>query len=263
MRSVAHFKSHPIHPMLIPFPLAFLTGAFLADLVAVIADSGEWWRFGGWLALAGIVTAVIAGIPGLIDLLYAVPPNSSGKKRGIYHMVVNLTVVALFIIAWLVRDSDPPRPSWVVVIIEAIGAGLLGVGGWMGGTLAYRNLIGVDHRYAEAGKWKEQWVEDTDGPIDAGAEDQLEVDQMKLIRAGDRRIVLGRTEEGYVAFDDHCTHRGGSLAGGVMICGTVQCLWHGSQFDCRSGAVKAGPAEEPIRTYPIDVRDGRVFVNVR
>jgi nitrite reductase/ring-hydroxylating ferredoxin subunit len=42
--------------------------------------------------------------------------------------------------------------------------------------------------------------------------------------------VLARTEEGYVAFDDRCTHKGGSLAAGVMVWGTVQCLWHGSQF---------------------------------
>jgi nitrite reductase/ring-hydroxylating ferredoxin subunit len=51
---------------------------------------------------------------------------------------------------------------------------------------------------------------------------------MKLLRIGDLRIVLGRTSDGYVAFDDRCTHRGGSLAGGVMVDGTVQCLWHGS-----------------------------------
>jgi nitrite reductase/ring-hydroxylating ferredoxin subunit len=72
--------------------------------------------------------------------------------------------------------------------------------------------------------------------------------------------VLGRTEEGYVAFDDRCTHRGGSLAGGVMIGGVVQCPWHGSQFDCRRGAVNAGPAEEPIATYRVTEREGRLLL---
>lgn len=261
MRSVAHIKGHPIHPMLIPFPIAFLTGAFVADLVGLIRDSSDFWTFGGWLALAGILTALLAAVPGLIDLIYTVPPDSSAKKRGLYHMSVNLVVVGMFFVAWLIRDSDPPQPSLLVVVLEALGAGLLGVGGWLGGTLAYRNMIGVDHRYAEAGKWQEQWVEPARNQvIDAGECDDLEVDQMKLIRAGDQRIVIGRTGDGHVAFEDHCTHRGGSLAGGVMIAGTVQCLWHGSQFDCRTGAVKAGPAEDPIKTYPIEVRDGRVFV---
>jgi hypothetical protein len=57
---------------------------------------------------------------------------------------------------------------------------------------------------------------------------------------------------------DHCTHRGGSLADGVLICGTVQCLWHGSQFDTKTGQVRAGPAKEPIKTYTVDERDGEV-----
>jgi len=58
------------------------------------------------------------------------------------------------------------------------------------------------------------------------------------------------------------THRGGSLADGTVICGTVQCPWHGSQFDVVSGAVKAGPAKGKIQTYETAVRDGQVFLTV-
>jgi nitrite reductase/ring-hydroxylating ferredoxin subunit len=67
--------------------------------------------------------------------------------------------------------------------------------------------------------------------------------------------VLARTEKSYVAFDDHCPHRGGSLAGGTMICGTVQCPWHGSQFDVTTGAVKAGPADQSIERFRV-VQEG-------
>jgi nitrite reductase/ring-hydroxylating ferredoxin subunit len=81
---------------------------------------------------------------------------------------------------------------------------------------------------------------------------------MKLLHVGDRRIVLGRTEAGYVAFDDHCPHRGGSLAGGTMMCGTVQCPWHGSQFDVGTGAVKAGPADRPIETHRIEQQGNEI-----
>jgi nitrite reductase/ring-hydroxylating ferredoxin subunit len=84
---------------------------------------------------------------------------------------------------------------------------------------------------------------------------------MKLIHVGANRVVLGKTETGFVAFEDHCSHRGGSLAGGSMICGTVQCPWHGSQFDCKTGAVKAGPAKEGIHVYPVQVNNGRVYIN--
>jgi nitrite reductase/ring-hydroxylating ferredoxin subunit len=81
---------------------------------------------------------------------------------------------------------------------------------------------------------------------------------MKLLRIGDKRIVLARTETGYVAFDDRCTHKGGSLAGGVMVCGTVQCLWHGSQFDVSTGSVKAGPAKKEIRVYEVKEEGGQL-----
>ena len=81
---------------------------------------------------------------------------------------------------------------------------------------------------------------------------------MKLIRVSGKRIVIGRTEKGYVAFDDHCTHRGGSLAGGVLICGTVQCLWHGSQFNVSTGKVEIGPARKAIETYQLVEREGEL-----
>jgi nitrite reductase/ring-hydroxylating ferredoxin subunit len=63
-----------------------------------------------------------------------------------------------------------------------------------------------------------------------------------------------------VAFNDRCTHRGGSLAGGVMICGTVQCLWHGSQFDVITGKVACGPAKEAIAVYEVDERGPDVIL---
>jgi nitrite reductase/ring-hydroxylating ferredoxin subunit len=137
--------------------------------------------------------------------------------------------------------------------------GFLVVGGWMGGVLVSRNQISVDHRYAGAGKWKEQKIAArANAPVVVAKVDELKVDQMKLLRLGDQRIVLARTEQGYVAFDDRCPHRGGSLAGGSMMCGTVQCPWHGSQFDVKTGAVKAGPADQGIRTYRVEVDKGDV-----
>jgi nitrite reductase/ring-hydroxylating ferredoxin subunit len=81
---------------------------------------------------------------------------------------------------------------------------------------------------------------------------------MKLVHLDGRRIVLAHTRGGYVAFQDRCTHKGGSLADGVMIDGVVQCPWHGSQFDCRSGAVKAGPADTPITSYRVTEESGLV-----
>jgi nitrite reductase/ring-hydroxylating ferredoxin subunit/uncharacterized membrane protein len=263
MRSKASYKGHPIHPALITFPFAFLYGAFLFDVAGRVVGRPLWWTVGAHLAVAGIVMALVAAVPGFIDYVYTVPPRSTGKKRATRHMLANLSAVALFAIAWWLRGSADASPEVTQLALEAAGAGLLGAGGWMGGVLVNRNQIGVDHRYAAAGKWREASVDAQPGkPAVAAKSDELQVNQMKLVRVGDRRIVLARTEQGYVAFDDHCTHRGGSLAGGALICGTVQCPWHGSQFDVRTGEVKAGPAEERIPTYRVEERGGEIWVSL-
>jgi nitrite reductase/ring-hydroxylating ferredoxin subunit/uncharacterized membrane protein len=260
MRSKAHVKSHPIHPMLVAFPIAFLYGALGFDAAGRLASWPGGWTTGAFLSVAALVSGLVAAVPGLIDYLSAVPPNSSARARATQHLLVNISALAAFALGWAFRDRATLAPGAGTLLLEAAGVGLITWGGWLGGTLVYRNQIGVDHRYARAGKWKEQSFEARPGgqPVVVAREDELEIDQMKLLRVGDRRIVLARTEQGYAAFDDRCTHKGGPLADGVLICGTVQCPWHGSQFDTRTGAARAGPATEPITTHRIEVTDGEV-----
>jgi len=246
MRSKASFRGHPIHPALIPFPVAFLGGALGFDLAGRQTDHAAWWTTGAHLAAAGVVMALIAAVPGFIDYMTTVPPNSSAKRRATKHMAVNLTAVTLFATAWVIRYPTMAMPGPAVLGLEALGFGFLVAGGWMGGVLVSRNQISVDHRYAGAGKWREQTLhKDANGAVFVQIDD-LARDQMMLLRVNDQRIVLARTEDGFAAFDDHCMHRGGSLADGVLICGTVQCPWHGSQFDVSTGAPKAGPADRAI-----------------
>lgn len=252
MRSAASFRGHPIHPMLIPLPIGFFVGALGFDLAGALTDTPALWITGSYLAAAGVVTALLAAVPGAIDYFRTVPPESSGKRRATKHALANVSATALFAAAWFLRGDAGVEPGAMILGLETVGIVLLTMGGWMGGTLAYRNQIGVDHRYAEAGKWSEARPSDrSDRPVVASV-DELEVDQMKLIVLDGQRIVLGRTEQGYVAFDDHCTHRGASLADGVLMCGRVQCPWHGSQFDVGTGEVRAGPAERGISTYTIE-----------
>jgi len=261
MKTKAQFMGHPVHPMLIPFPLAFLLGTLVADIIGRAVDDRVWYGMALWLNIAGIATALLAAVPGIIDYLYSVPPESSGKKRATKHMLSNSGSVVMFAVALGIRGFSYGRPSAWVLLPDAIGAGLLGIGGYLGGTLVYRNFIGPDHRYAGSGKWREREAE-AGRPVRVADGNELKVDQMMLVRVGEKRVVLARTEQGYAAFDDHCTHRGGSLADGVLICGKVQCLWHGSQFDVKSGQVASGPAEKPISTYTVEERDGGVWVTV-
>lgn len=261
MRSTASYKGHPLHPALIPFPFAFLTGALLFDAAGWILGEPSFTATSRYLTWAGIAAGLLAAVPGLIDYRRTVPPDSSAKKRARKHGLLNTVALVLFGISLALRGGDAyPVPA--ALVFEVAGAAALGYAGWLGGVLVNRNMIGVDHRYANAGKWKEADVDAAGGVIDAAKEDELQEGQMKLLHAAGRRIVLGRTSKGYVAFDDRCTHRGGSLAGGVLIGSTVQCLWHGSQFDVESGGVRCGPASAPIRAYPVDVEKGRVRIQL-
>jgi uncharacterized membrane protein/nitrite reductase/ring-hydroxylating ferredoxin subunit len=259
MKSTANIKGHPIHPMLVGFPIAFFAGTLVCDALGIIKADDGFWRMGKYLELAGILAAIITAIPGTIDYFFTVPPKSSASSRGAKHGLLNVGLLLIYVVAFLLRKAEPAS---LPVILEAIGVIMLLFSGWLGGTLVYRNQIGVDPRYAEAGKWKEARFSQTNGLIEVAAEDELQTDQMKLLHVGDKRIVLGRTEKGYVAFADHCSHKGGSLAGGMMMCGTVQCPWHGSQFDVNTGMVKAGPAKEPVAAYPVSVKDGKVFLQI-
>ncbi|MGH9349555.1 MAG: DUF2231 domain-containing protein [Vicinamibacterales bacterium] len=256
MRTKASLQGHPIHPMLIPFPFAFLAGAFFFDLAAWWTGNMDLAYTGRNLTLAGIAMGLVAAIPGAIDYFGSVPPRSSGKRRATKHALANIAALVLFAAGFALRDDS--EASTATLAAELGGLVLLSIGGYMGGTLVYRNQIGVDHRYAHAGKWRETTVKTAAGRIVVADSGELKLDQMKLVHVNGTRVALGRTEDGYAAFDDRCPHRGGPLADGVLICGTVQCPWHGSQFDVKTGDVKAGPARKKIGTHPVEESDGQV-----
>jgi uncharacterized membrane protein/nitrite reductase/ring-hydroxylating ferredoxin subunit len=261
MKSRASLKSHPLHPILVSFPIAFFIGTLGFDLAGVARDNLTFTKTAFNLEIAGILFALLAAIPGIIDFVFVVPPKSSGKKRAAKHGLINVTVVIIFAIAWFYRQGDNAK-SPVFIGLEILGSGLLVLAGWMGGTLVYRNQIGVDPRYAGAGKWKEEYIDKEDEAIVIASPDELKLNQMKLVHIKGKRIVIGRTEQGYVAFDDRCTHKGGALAGGAMICATVQCPWHGSQFDVHTGAVKSGPAKDNLQVYALTEKEGKVYLRL-
>jgi nitrite reductase/ring-hydroxylating ferredoxin subunit/uncharacterized membrane protein len=259
MKSKANFKSHPLHPILIVFPLAFFIGTLCFDILGLVIENKNFFFTAQYLELAGILSGLLAAIPGAIDYFYTVPPESSALKRAKKHALINISMLLIFSTAAITRTLDGIS-FYLTIVLEISGVVLLSIAGWLGGTLVHRNQIGVDIRYAGAGKWKEKTFSSSNGKIEIASEGELEINQMQLIHLPDKRIVLGKTENGYVAFEDRCTHRGGSLAAGVMICGTVQCPWHGSQFDLQTGAAKAGPAKENILTYKTELEQGKIYL---
>ena len=263
MRSRAQFKAHPIHPALIPFPFAFLIGATLFDLLGMATDKPEWSLTGGHLTVAGLAAGLLAAIPGAIDFIYTVPPASSGKKRAAQHAIGNVTALALFAAAFAARSADW-QPGALTIGLELLGAGVLGYAGWLGGTLVTRNLISRRPPICTDGQV-------AGSPIDASRSRSADRGscrrpKRKPDEAASRQwhsasCSLGR-RTAIARSTTRCTHRGGSLAAGVLIDGTVQCLWHGSQFDVSDGAVSCGPAKKRIAVYGIEEKPNGQLVLV-
>ena len=261
MRSRAHIKGHPIHTMLIAFPIAFFAVTPLADLTGYFGGNELFFQLAYYLQAGGVLFGILAAIAGIVDLVYTIPPRSSAKKRGITHGLLNTSSLLVHLFVWLARDADREADLYLIAL-ELLAVMAMIVAGWMGGTLVYRNQIGVNPRYAGAGKWKEVYPSQKGEGYPVPEAKDLALNQMLLVHVNGKRIVIARTEKGLAAFDDSCPHKGGSLAGGSIACSTVQCPWHGNQFDVHDGRVTIGPSKEGIAAYTIEESGDAVYLKL-
>src|SRR3954469_17063215 len=99
MESRAKLLGHPIHPMLIVFPLGLLATAVIFDVIALATRNGAWSGMAFYLIAAGIIGGLAAAVFGLIDWL-AIPSGTRACAIGLWHGVGNVVVVALFAVSW-------------------------------------------------------------------------------------------------------------------------------------------------------------------
>jgi uncharacterized membrane protein len=142
LRPTAAIANHPIHPMLVPIPIACFIGTLLADLAYWATAEMMWADFSVWLLLAGLIGGVLAAIAGLTDFL---------GNRGIRaqmpawpHLVGNVVVLVLSFFNLLVHSRD----AWESVvptglILSIIVVLILPVTGWLGWAMVYRHGVGV------------------------------------------------------------------------------------------------------------------------
>lgn len=135
---------HPVHPMLIVFPLGLLSTAVIFDLLYIVTDNDDLAVFSYWAIAAGIVGGLVAAVFGLIDWL-AIPSGTRARGVGLVHGGGNVVVVALFAVSWLLRTEDPAfAPDLLPFILGLLGAGIALLTAWLGGELVYRLRVGVD-----------------------------------------------------------------------------------------------------------------------
>src|ERR1043166_5852023 len=143
MEARAKLFGHPIHQMLIVFPLGVLGMSLFFDLIAISTDRPPLLQAAFYMIAAGIVTGLLAAVFGLIDFL-AIPGATRAKRIGLLHGVGNVIVVALFALSWWLRRPAPSAPGTLPVVISAVAVGIALVTGWLGGELVDRLSVGID-----------------------------------------------------------------------------------------------------------------------
>lgn len=146
MQGKATIAGHPIHPMLIPFPIGFLVGALICDIFLAFTHNPFWPQVSVVLIGFGIVGALLAALFGFIDYATA-PMSDAAKSTATRHMVLNLLAVAVFAVAFWLRVGD--NVSAAGIVLTAVGVAVLGASGYLGGHLSYHFGVGVDGTTAE------------------------------------------------------------------------------------------------------------------
>ena len=141
MSSPASFKGHPLHPILVPLPIGLWIFSIVSDLIFKFGSGGPVWNDVAFYTLAGgIVGALIAALPGLVDLLSIQNPKS--KSIGIYHMVINLVAVGLYCVNFWLRLHRAPGDN-LPIMLSVIGVVFIMISGWLGGELVYVRGVAV------------------------------------------------------------------------------------------------------------------------
>jgi uncharacterized membrane protein len=141
-RSTASIAGHPIHPMLIPFPIAFFVGTFVVDLAYWSTKNPAWVTASLWLLGAGLIMAALAAVMGLIDLTGDVQIRNLSDAW--LHAGGNVVVVLVELFNWYWRYANGDAAVIPVgIILSLVTALILLFTGWKGWEMVYRHRVGV------------------------------------------------------------------------------------------------------------------------
>ena len=147
MESKAKLLGHPIHQMLIVFPLGLLATGVVFDIVRLATDAVLFGEVAYWMIIAGLIGGALAAPFGLVDWL-AIPAGTRAKRIGALHGLGNVVVLVLFLISAILRSDIPADPPQSAYVCSFAGAILSLLTAWLGGELVDRLGIGV---YSNAG----------------------------------------------------------------------------------------------------------------
>ena len=238
---------HPVHPLLVAVPIGLWSGVSLLDLTP-----GDNRRAARRLVGAGVLSVLPSAAAGYADWselgLFERP-----KRVGLVHAAANAVTTAVYAASWLARRRGDEARGRGLALLGLVG---LGVGGYLGGHLAYSEGVGVDRNADEPPEPKAWTDAAASADVAEGALVRVDVEgqQVLLARRGGRVRAIGAV----------CSHYGAPLEDGEVDGeGCVVCPWHGSRFRLEDGSVARGPAVSPQLSYEVREAGDRLELRVR
>lgn len=238
---------HPLHPVLTDVPIGAWTVALVLDAREAAGGRSSLSRCADAAVAVGVVGALCAAAAGLAD--WSPYAEKAPRRLGLAHAALNTAATSLFAVSWDLRRRRL-RPAGRTA---AMAGGLLAlVAAYIGGSLVYRQKVGVNHA-PDAGEPM--------APAVALPVEELPEGAVKVVRLGGQDVLLARVEGRIYAMANRCSHYGGPLNEGQLQGCSVQCPWHGSVFNLATGAVERGPATFSQPCYTVAVREGRIEIS--
>lgn len=153
MQGKATVAGHPIHPILVTFPIGCFVAAVVCDIVSIWAGPVFWAPMSTWLLLFGILGALLAAFFGFVDYLTA-PMTAHAKNVAAWHMTLNVAVIIIFGWACAVRFLDHTSPAGYA--LTGLGIVILAVSGVIGGEVAHQHLVGSQEAEANTPRRAEE-----------------------------------------------------------------------------------------------------------
>jgi uncharacterized membrane protein len=163
MASKASIAGHPVHPMLIPFPLALWVTSFIADVIYYFIRNPSLLLISKFMLAAGIIGGLAAAVPGIIDWLAI--RNQEVKRIANWHARLNIIALVIFAVSLYLRtrygaSSVGLDNLTIPFLLSLVGVILIGISGWLGGDLVYKHGVSVapqhDSPEEEQAKVREQ-----------------------------------------------------------------------------------------------------------
>ncbi len=152
MASRASLGGHPIHPMLIPFPIGLLVFSLIADIIFLWRGNPVWENYlAFYTLLGGIIGGAAAAVPGLIDWATLTEPRTVTIAN--WHARVNIITLLIFITSFYLRTTG--GASWIAsmpmlpIVLSIIGVVGLSIAGWLGGELVFKHRVAVNMQTPE------------------------------------------------------------------------------------------------------------------